>query len=120
MPTVWIHRKSGASDILVRFPSWRQKEAYEFARLIRSTVIVHPRENFKPDDYKPAWMFTWNFWGFVELPQDEARDLAETKDEPNGYIPRISQTPWKKDGRSIQELDNELESYMYGYSMEID
>lgn len=120
MPTVWIHRKSGASDILVRFPSWRQKEAYKFARLIRSTVIVHPSETFIPDDYKPKWMFTWNFWGFVELPQDEARDLAETYDEPNGYIPCMSQTPWKKDGRTTEELDDELDRYMNGYTMEID
>ena len=120
MPTVWIHRKSGASDILVRFPSWRQMEAYEFARLIRATVIVVPREGFKPDDYKPEWMLTWNFWGFVELPQDEARDLAETKDEPSGFTPFLSQVPWKKDGRTREELDNELDRYMYGYTMDLD
>jgi hypothetical protein len=65
-------------------------------------------------------MFTWNFWGFVELPQDEARDLAETMDEPRGFVPFVSQSPWKKNGKTREELDNELDRYMYGYTMEID
>jgi len=110
MPTVWIRRK-GASDILVRFPPWRMLDAHDFANQINGTALIYNQEDFHPNMVKPIYMASWNLRGFIEVPQDIARDLG-SKGEPEGFVPYISQNVWRPWRQAAHVLDAELDLYM--------
>jgi hypothetical protein len=109
MPTVWI-RRNCASDILVRFPSWRVLEAHDFANLIPGNVSVYPEEDFHPNQVKPTHMISWNLRGFIEVAQDVARDLG-SRGEPGGFVPYSMQEVWRQCKKTEAELDAELDEY---------
>jgi len=138
MPTLWIHR-SKASSILVWFPDNRRGDAIKFAKnflrencekddfiteappsgdpveLIGSTNELHisiaSSDNFHPDNYRSEiHRGTWSRHGFVQVAEDEARDLG-LMGEPEGFVPGYNQNIWKKDYRSAAELDVELDVY---------
>lgn len=139
MPVLWIHRSS-ASDILVQFSESRKLDAIEFAHCIlyelsdngciteneamdsdgltalgsSSSVqmILASSDVFHPNDYHldGNTNATWNKRGFVQVTEDEARDLGLTG-EPEGFIPYSSQSIWRQDYRTEDELDTELNEY---------
>ena len=110
MVTVWIRRK-GASDILVRFPSWRVLDAHDFANLFAEPALIYPEQDFHPNQIKPAHMLSWNLRGFIEVAQDIARDLG-SKGEPDGFVPYRSQDIWRQCRKTREELDAELDWYV--------
>jgi hypothetical protein len=75
-------------------------------------IILVPSDGFHPNDYhldgKPN--ASWNPRGFVQVAEDEARDLGLTE-EPEGFVPYSSQSIWRYDYRTVDELDAELDSY---------
>lgn len=139
MPVVWIHRCS-ASDILVQFSEARRQDAIRFAhdllyelsagQCITETgsmdsdglislgssaslqIILAGSDEFHPNDYhldgNPS--ATWNPRGFIQVAEDEARDLGLTG-EPEGFVPYSSQSIWKADYRTQDELNAELDTY---------
>ena len=139
MPVLWIHR-SDASDILVQFSETRRQDAITFAHdLLYETsagecitetgvmdshgftrlgssasvqIILAPSDVFHPNDYHLDGnpIATWNKRGFVQVAEDEARDLGESG-EPEGFVPYSSQSIWKWDYRTQGELDAELDAY---------
>jgi hypothetical protein len=147
MPVLWIHR-SDASDILVKFSETRRQEAITFAHdllyelsagqcitetgsmdsdgliaLGSSTclqIILAESDEFHPNDYHldGSPHATWNPRGFVQVAEDEARDLG-TIGEPEGFVPYSSQSIWRHDYRNADELDAELDSYFGRNSQEM-
>ena len=138
MPTLWIHR-SKASSILVWFAENRREDAIKFAKnflrencqkddfitepepsgdaveLIGSTNELHisitASDNFHPDNYRSEFhRGTWSHHGFVQVAEDEARDLG-LRGEPEGFVPGNNQNIWKKDYRTAAEHDVELDVY---------
>jgi hypothetical protein len=139
MPVLWIHRSS-ASDILVQFSETRRQDAilfghnllYEISQgeCITETgamdshgliclgssaslqIILASSDEFHPNDYhldgNPN--ATWNPRGFIQIAEDEARDLGLTG-EPEGFVPYSSQSIWKADYRTYDELNAELDAY---------
>jgi hypothetical protein len=141
MPVLWIHR-SDASDILVQFSEARKDDAITFAhnfiyevsggycftqsgpmdshglRKLGSSasiqIILASSDEFHPNDYHLDGnvQATWNPRGFVQVAEDEARDLGEAG-EPEGFVPYSSQSIWRQDYRTQDELNAELDAY-YG------
>jgi hypothetical protein len=139
MPILWIHRAS-ACDILVWFPKWRRQEAVEFTNnLLMETsgdeyytepdtmdrdivmlgyssnlqITLCSSDNFHPNEYQPAHYQTVEYWsprGYAQVAEDEARDLGLTG-EPEGFIPGSSQEIWRRDYRTAEELNRELDNY---------
>jgi hypothetical protein len=138
MPTLWIHRSS-ASDILVQFSEQRREDAIQFAhRLLRETsddcvtetgamdsdglvalgystsmqIILASSDEFHPDNYRldARPNATWNQRGFVQVAEDEARDLGLTG-EPEGFVPYSNQNIWKSRYKTADELTAELDAY---------
>jgi hypothetical protein len=139
MPVLWIHR-SFASDILVQFSESRKLDATKFAHtILRETsndeciidskpmdsdgltalgstislqMILASSDLFHPNDYHldASTQATWNKRGFIQVAEDEARDLGLTG-EPEGFIPYSSQSIWRQDYRTEDELDAELNDY---------
>jgi hypothetical protein len=139
MPILWIHR-SGASDILVQFSEARRQDAILFAHNLLyelsqthcvtetgpmdsdgltalgcSTsiqIILASSDEFHPNDYhldgNPK--ATWNPRGFIQVAEDEARDLGLIG-EPEGFVPYSSQSIWRHDYRTADDLDAELDTY---------
>jgi hypothetical protein len=139
MPILWIHR-SGASDILVQFSEARRQDAILFGHNLLYEVsqgqcitetgtmdsdglialgssasvqmILASSDVFHPNDYHldGNTNATWNTRGFIQVAEDEARDLGETG-EPEGFVPYSSQSIWKHDYRTVGDLDAELDTY---------
>jgi hypothetical protein len=138
MPVLWIHR-SGASDILIQFSEMRKQDAIAFAHnflyevsdghCVTETedagndmitlgasasvqIALASFDNFHPNDYLNMGLSqqTWNPRGFVQIAEDEARDLGLTG-EPEGFVPYSSQGIWKPDYRTQDDLDAELDEY---------
>lgn len=140
MPTLWIHRPLN-SDILVWFPKKRESEAIQFGLDLLTTsmkydgcdvleahfmeegllslgstlnlqISLSSSDKFHPNDYTTSHHTgSWNSVGFVQVSEDEAIDLGLTG-EPEGFSPGSSQEIWKRDYRTIEELDLELDNYM--------
>ena len=139
MPVLWIHR-AGASDILVQFSEARRQDTIRFAHdllyevsqgecitetgamdsdgliaLGSSTsmqIILASSDEFHPNDYHLDGnvQATWNHRGFIQVAEDEARDLGLVG-EPEGFVPYSSQSIWKHGYRTQEELDAELDAY---------
>jgi hypothetical protein len=75
-------------------------------------IILAGSDEFHPNDYhldgNPS--ATWNPRGFIQVAEDEARDLGLTG-EPEGFVPYSSQSIWKADYRTQDELNAELDTY---------
>ena len=133
MATLWIHRTT-AADILVDFENI--ESAYNFTiKLIDDYsdsdihMTLNDLKNSPPSNQPPCFAGTtylqisilpfgvnpetfWNNSGFVKVSPDEAIALGEYKN-PHGFIPFESDRVWTKETRSTEELDAELENYMY-------
>lgn len=135
MATLWIHRAT-AADVLVDFENI--ESAYNFTMkmidnysdsdvyMTLNELKNHPASNdppcfagttylqisILPFGIKPAGF--WNNIGFVKVSSDEAIALGEYKN-PHGFIAYESDRVWMKETRSIEELDAELDNYMYAW-----
>ena len=139
MHILWIHRSS-ASDILVQFSEARRQDAILFAHNLLYEVsqgqcitetgtmdsdgltalgssasvqmMLASSDVFHPNDYHldGNTNVTWNSRGFIQVAEDEARDLGLTG-EPEGFVPYSSQSIWRSDYRTQDQLDAELDSY---------
>jgi hypothetical protein len=138
MPMLWIHRSS-ASDILVQFSQQRREDAIQFAHtLLRETsddcvtengdmdsdglvalgssasmqIILASSDEFHPNYYRLDGRpnATWNPRGFIQVAEDEARDLGLTG-EPEGFVPYSNQNIWKSSYKTADELTAELDAY---------
>ena len=132
MATIWIHRCSG-SDIIVPAPSKESacKWALCFMNMYASEgytlddkdswcvsspylqISVHG-----PDFFHQGWSLpgesppdSWNHEGTVFQYPREAFLLGLNR-EPVGFIPYESEGLWKKETRTKEELDAELDEYM--------
>jgi hypothetical protein len=80
-------------------------------------LSIHNEKDFFPTSisFGDTYLETWNNLGTVEVSQEEAEELGFCF-EPEGFIPYESQGLWKKETRTVEELNEELDQYMYdGY-----
>ena len=139
MATVWIHRAL-ASDILVRFNDLFEASSWSLSYMngfpdssltLENGLVteactpviqlsIHNEKDFFPTSisFGDTYLETWNNLGTVEVSQGEAEQLG-VSNEPAGFIPYESQGLWKKETRTVEELDEELDQYMW-YSREYD
>ena len=75
-------------------------------------IILASSDEFHPDNYRLDGRpnATWNQRGFVQVAEDEARDLGLTG-EPEGFVPYSNQNIWKSRYKTADELTAELDAY---------
>ena len=78
--------------------------------ILASSDTFHPTEYTSKNHPVPT---SWNNKGFIQVAEDEARDLGITG-EPEGFVPGSSQGIWKRDCRTVDELNAELDMYNTG------
>ena len=134
MATIWIHRNH-VCDIII--PHKSIKNAREHGYLIlrntakNSSDICPPKypehigsneilrisvhgpnffhEGWSLDGYPPD---SWNHRGTVILSPLNGYIMSISHGEPEGFIPYESEGLWKKETRSKNQLDAELDDYM--------
>jgi hypothetical protein len=135
MATLWIHRAT-AADVLVDFE--KIEYAYNFTIKFMHNysdsevhMTLNDLKNYPASNEPPCFAATtylqisvlplgvnpnpfWNNSGFVKVSPEEAVALGEYKN-PIGFIPFESDRIWTKETRSIEELDAELDNYMYAW-----
>ena len=134
MATVWIHR-TGVCDMIV--PHKNINNARQFGEMIlrnntKDDSEIYPPEypdevgataNLQvtvqgPDFFHKGWSRdgnppdSWNHRGTVFLKPLDAFCVSLTNGEPVGFIPYESEGLWKKETRTKEDLDKELEEYM--------
>jgi len=134
MARLWIHRVS-LCDIMVDFPS--EAEAREWVKtfLERSNQKVIPAQlgidigstdslqvsihrpgffhtELSVDDGRTVWRpDSWNHRGTILVSADEALTLHTG--EPDWFIPDEREDLQMKETRTVEELDEELDAYIY-------
>jgi hypothetical protein len=75
-------------------------------------LSIHNEKDFFPTSisFGDTYLETWNNLGTVEVSQEEAEELGFCF-EPEGFIPYESQGLWKKETRTVEELNEELDQY---------
>jgi len=134
MARLWIHRVS-LCDIMVDFPS--EAEAREWVQTFLRTsnekvippqtgidigstptlqVSIHPPGFFHTQltvyDGRTTWTpDSWNHRGTILVSADEALTLHTG--EPDWFIPDEREDLQMKETRTVEELDEELDAYIY-------